>query len=95
LLRELQRIKSEGDFAAAEAIVTTYGKKIDQDLHREILKRNEQFTDAAYSGFVNPMITPVMDEDGNITKFELKQPETFEEQMLFYGKEYGFLPEVN
>jgi len=95
LLKELQRIKSEGDFAAAEAIVTTYGKKIDQDLHREILKRNEQFTDAAYSGFVNPMITPVMDEDGNITKFELKQPETFEEQMLFYGKEYGFLPEVN
>ncbi len=95
LLRELQRIKSEGDFAAAEAIVTTYGKKIDQDLHREILKRNEQFTDAAYSGFVNPVISPVMDEDGKITKFEMTWPASFEEQMLFYAKEHSFLPEVN
>ncbi len=95
LLRELQRIKSEGDFAAAEAIVTTYGKKIDQDLHREILNRNEQFTDAAYSGFVNPVISPVTDEDGNITKFEMTWPETFEEQMLYYAKEHSFLPEVN
>jgi dipeptidyl-peptidase-3 len=95
LLRELQRIKSEGDFAAAEKIVTTYGKKIDQDLHREILERNSQFTDAPYSGFVNPVITPVTDDEGNFTKFELVYPETFEEQMLYYAKEHSFLPSVN
>ncbi|MEX2349624.1 MAG: dihydrofolate reductase [Flavobacteriaceae bacterium] len=91
ILRELQRIKSEGDFEAAEAIVTTYGKKIDQELHKEILERNKQFTDAAYSGFVNPVISPVMDDEGNITEFKMTWPETFEEQMLFYANEYGFL----
>tara|TARA_R110000850_G_C9996309_1_gene468290 strand:- start:16345 stop:18372 length:2028 start_codon:yes stop_codon:yes gene_type:complete len=91
ILRELQRIKSEGDFEAAQNIVTTYGKKIDQDIHRQILERNKRFTDAAYSGFVNPVISPVMDEEGNITEFKMTWPETFEEQMLYYAKEYGFL----
>jgi len=91
ILRELQRIKSEGDFEAAEAIVTTYGKKIDPEMHEEILERNKQFTDAAYSGFVNPVISPVMDDEGNITEFKMTWPETFEEQMLFYANEYGFL----
>lgn len=91
LLLELQRIKSEGDFAAAEKIVTTYGKKIDQELHKEILSRNEQFTDAPYSGFVNPVITPETDEEGNFKAFKIVQPKSFEEQMLYYAKEFGFL----
>ncbi|MEX0996520.1 MAG: dihydrofolate reductase [Flavobacteriaceae bacterium] len=91
LLLELQRIKSEGDFAAAEKIVTTYGKKIDQELHKEILSRNEQFTDAPYSGFVNPVITPETDEEGNFKAFKIVQPKSFEEQMLYYTDEFGFL----
>lgn len=91
LLKEMQRIKSEGDFAAAEKIVTSYGKKIDQDLHREILERNSQFTDAPYSGFVNPTITPVTDDDGNIIEFEMIYPKTFEDQMLYYAENYSFL----
>lgn len=95
LLKELQRIKSEGDFAAAEEIVTTYGKKIDYDVHKEILERNSQFSDAAYSGFVNPVITPVSDADGNITGFNVVQPATFEEQMLYYANKYSNLPEEN
>ncbi|MDT8347754.1 MAG: dihydrofolate reductase [Flavobacteriaceae bacterium] len=91
LLEEMQRIKSEGDFAAAEHIVTTYGKKIEYDLHQQILDRNSQFTDAPYSGFVNPVIQPVPDENGNITAFEMLQPKTFEEQMLDYASRYGNL----
>lgn len=91
ILKELQRIKSEGDFEAAQHIVTTYGKKINKELHQEIHDRNKQFTDAPYSGFVNPVITPVMDMQGVLKAFDMTWPATFEEQMLFYAQEYGFL----
>ncbi len=95
LLRETQRIKSEGDFKAAEALVEGYGVKVDQAIHAEILKRNEQFTSAPYSGFVNPVLVPEMDENGEITKINVTQPKGFVTQMLDYSKTYGFLPEVN
>ncbi|WP_025742588.1 dipeptidyl-peptidase 3 family protein [Aquimarina pacifica] len=95
LLRETQRIKSEGDFKAAEALVEDYGVKVDQTLHAEILKRNEQFTSAPYSGFVNPVLVPEMDGNGEITKINVTQPEDFVSQMLYYSKNYNFLPEVN
>jgi len=95
LLRETQRIKSEGDFKAAEALVEGYGVKVDQAIHAEVLKRNEQFTSAPYSGFVNPVLVPQMGDAGDITGFEIFQPKTFEEQMLWYSKNYNFLPEVN
>ncbi len=95
LLRETQRIKSEGDYNAAEALVEGYGVKVDQAIHAEVLKRNEQFTSAPYSGFVNPVLVPKTDESGEISSFEIFQPKTFEEQMLWYSKNYSFLPEVN
>ncbi len=95
LLKEAQRIKSEGDFAAAEALVEGYGVKVDPVLHKEILDRNSQFKSAPYSGFVNPVLVPQKDEAGEITGFEIFQPKTFEEQMLFYAKNYSFLPQVN
>lgn len=95
LLRETQRIKSEGDFEAVEALVEGYGVKVDQDLHKEILERNKQFTSAPYGGFVNPVIVPTINEDGEIESFTIEQPETFEEQMIFYAKNFSFLPEVN
>ena len=95
LLRETQRIKSEGDFEAVEALVEGYGVKVDQDLHKEILERNKQFTSAPYGGFVNPVIVPTINDDGEIEGFTIEQPETFEEQMIFYAKNYSFLPEVN
>ncbi|TDQ30278.1 dipeptidyl-peptidase 3 family protein [Tenacibaculum caenipelagi] len=95
LLKEAQRIKSEGDFEAAKALVEGYGVKVDQDLHKEVLDRNEKFKDAPYSGFVNPVLEPVMDAEGNITDIKIKQPETFEEQMNFYAKNYNFLPIKN
>ncbi|MCK8521968.1 dipeptidyl peptidase 3 [Aquimarina sp. D1M17] len=95
LLRETQRIKSEGDYKAAEALVEGYGVKVDQALHAEILKRNEQFTAAPYSGFVNPVLVPEMDENGEITKIEVTQPKDFATQMIEYSKSFNFLPEVN
>ncbi len=91
LLRETQRIKSEGDFEAAQELVEGYGVKVDQELHAEVLKRNEQFQSAPYSGFVNPVLTPVLDDEGNITDIELIQPESFEGQMLDYAENYSFL----
>lgn len=95
LLRETQRIKSEGDYAAVEHLVETYGVKVDQDLHKEILERNKQFTAAPYSGFVNPVLVPKMDDNGEIESFTVEQPKTFEEQMLMYSEKYSNLPEVN
>lgn len=91
LLRETQRIKSEGDFKAAQELVEGYGVKVDQALHVEVLKRNEQFKSAPYSGFVNPVLTPVTDEAGNITDIEVVQPESFESQMLDYSSKYSTL----
>ncbi len=95
LLRETQRIKSEGDFAAVEALVEGYGVKVDQDIHKEVLDRNAQFKDAPYSGFVNPVLNPTLDTSGEISGFTIEQPETFAEQMLNYAKTYSFLPAVN
>ncbi|MBU3822445.1 dipeptidyl peptidase 3 [Flavobacteriaceae bacterium XHP0103] len=95
LLKEVQRIKSEGDYAAAEALVENYGVKVDQELHAEILERNKQFKSAPYSGFVNPVLEAVTDESGNIQEVKVAYPETFSGQMLEYSKHYNFLPEIN
>ena len=95
LLRETQRIKSEGDYAAVETLVEMYGVKVDQTLHAEVLERNKQFTSAPYSGFVNPVLVPEMDESGEIMAIKVTQPETFAGQMLWYSNKYNFLPEIN
>lgn len=95
LLREAQRIKSEGDYEAAKNLVENYGVKVDQDLHKEVLKRNEQFKSAPYSGFVNPVLVPEMDENGEITSIKVEQPTSFEEQMLDYSEKYDVLPMEN
>jgi len=91
LLRETQRIKSEGDFQAAQALVEGYGVKVDQVLHAEVLERNAKFKSAPYSGFVNPDLLPVMDASGEISDIELIQPESFEAQMLEYAEQYSTL----
>ncbi|MGF1556827.1 dipeptidyl-peptidase 3 family protein [Paucihalobacter sp.] len=95
LLKETQRIKSEGDFEAVQALVETYGVKVDQAIHAEVLERNKQFTSAPYSGFVNPVLVPETNYSGEITAIKVTQPEGFPQQMLEYSKKYNFLPEVN
>ena len=91
LLRETQRIKSEGDFNAAQDLVEGYGVKVDQEIHAEILERNKQFKGAPYSGFVNPELVPITDSSGEITDIEVKYVKTFEYQMMKYSKDFGFL----
>ncbi|NEW80455.1 MAG: dihydrofolate reductase [Gelidibacter sp.] len=95
LLSEIQRIKSEGDFKAGKALVDTYGVKVDQAIHKEVLDRNSKFKSAAYSGFVNPVLTAELDADGNIIDVKIVQPASFAEQMLDYAKRYTTLPAVN
>ena len=95
LLSEIQRIKSEGDFEAGKALVETYGVKVDQAIHAEVLERVSKFKSAPYSGFVNPVLTPQTDEEGNITDIKVVQPASFTEQMLYYAKNYTTLPLVN
>ncbi|WP_348822987.1 dipeptidyl-peptidase 3 family protein [Flavobacterium aestuarii] len=95
LLKEVQRIKSEGDYEAGKALVETHGVKVDQKLHAEILERNKQFPDAPYSGFVNPVLVPKLNAKGEIISIMIEQPKTFAEQMLQYSKKYGFLPLEN
>ena len=95
LLKETQRIKSEGDYAAVEALVEGYGVKVDQTLHAEILERNKQFTSAPYSGYVNPVIVPTVNAEGEIESFSVEQPKDFVTQMLNYSENYSNLPVVN
>ncbi|MBC9795146.1 dipeptidyl peptidase 3, partial [Sinomicrobium weinanense] len=95
LLRETQRMKSEGDYEAAKALVENYGVKVDQEIHKEVLDRNKAFKSAPYSGFVNPVLVPETDEAGEITAIKVTQPGSFEEQMLYYSEKYGFLPVKN
>ena len=95
LLRETQRIKSEGDYAAVEALVEDYGVKVDQAIHAEVLERNKQFKSAPYSGFVNPVLVPETNDAGEITAIKVTQPDTFEAQMLDYSTNYNFLQTKN
>ena len=95
LLREIQRITSEGDYPAAKAMVEEYAVKVDQDLHKEILERYEKLNLAPYKGFVNPVYTAHYDAEGNIVDVTLDYTEGYIEQHLRYSRDYSFLPDVN
>ncbi|MBQ0119148.1 MAG: dihydrofolate reductase [Bacteroidales bacterium] len=95
LLREIQRITSEGDYAAAKEMVETYAVKVDPVLHAEILERYKALDLAPYKGFVNPIYTPVTDKDGNITDVKIDFTEGYVEQHLRYSRDYSNLPCVN
>lgn len=95
LLAEIQRIKSEGDYAAARKLVEGYGVQIDEALHREILERYERLHLSPYKGFINPVYTAVRDADGRITDVTVSYTEGYAEQMLRYSRDYNTLPDVN
>lgn len=90
LLREVQRIKSEGDFEAGKALVEDYGVTFDTEMHEEILERFKKLNLAPYAGFLNPKYELVK-EDNKIIDVKLIYSESFTEQMLRYGSEYSFL----
>lgn len=91
LLAEVQRIKSEGDFAAARNLVENYGVNIDAELHKEILSRYDSLGIAPYKGFLNPWLKLVRDGKGKVTDVSADYSESYEQQMLRYSREYGFL----
>ena len=91
LLAEIQRIKSEGDFEAARQLVEKYAVKVDARLHEEILSRYAKLDLAPYKGFLNPVMTPVTDERGEITDVTLDYTEGYADQMLRYSRDYSLL----
>lgn len=91
LLAEIQRIKSEGDFEAAREMVENYGVNVDKELHEEVLERYKRLGLAPYKGFINPVLKPVTDAEGNITDVTVDYSETYEEQMMRYSNSYGAL----
>lgn len=89
LLAEVQRIKSEGDYAAAEALVEGYGVKIDRTLHEEMLDRYKKLNIAPYKGFLNAKMEPVRDDSGEIIDIKVDYSESLAEQMLRYSVDYS------
>ncbi|MEE9429794.1 MAG: dihydrofolate reductase [Melioribacteraceae bacterium] len=94
LLREIQRIKSEGDYDAGKKLVETYGVKVDKKLHKEVLARYKKLNVSPYGGFIQPRLVPVV-EDGIITNVKVEYPDSFEKQMLEYAGKYNYLPTSN
>lgn len=91
LLAEIQRIKSEGDFEAAKLLVEYYAIYVEPKLHEELLARYKSLGIAPYKGFLNPKMEIVSDSEGNATDVRLDYTEAYDEQMLRYSSEYGFL----
>ena len=91
LLAEIQRIKSEGDFESARELVERYAVKVDADLHQEILDRYAKLNLAPYKGFLNPVMRPIEDREGQIVDVELDYTENYTDQMLRYSRDYSVM----
>ena len=94
LLRELQRIKSKGDYKAGKDLIENYGVKVDLTLHKEVLERYKKLSMAPYQGFIQPKLIPVM-EGEKIIDVKVEYPTNFLNQMMEYGKTYNLLPVEN
>ena len=90
LLAEIQRIKSEGDYAAGKALIETYAVHIDPVLHKEVKERYDALGLKPYGGFINPEIRPV-EKDGKVVDYEIVYTDDYLGQMLEYGRKYGTL----
>ncbi|MEL6989121.1 MAG: dihydrofolate reductase, partial [Bacteroidota bacterium] len=91
LLTEVQRVKSQGDFEGAKALIEGYGVQVDQDIHKEVLDRVAKLNLPAYWGFINPEYEVIKNDDGEITDIKVTYPKDFVQQMLDYGAQYSFL----
>ncbi|MGM0578103.1 MAG: dipeptidyl-peptidase 3 family protein [Myxococcota bacterium] len=94
LLREVQRIKSQGDYEAGRELVETWGVRVDRALHEEVLERWAKLGLAPYAGFLNPRLVAT-EREGEVCDVHIEYPEDFTEQMLEYARHYSFLPTVN
>ena len=95
LLSEVQRIKSEGDYEAAKALIETYGVKVDQNLHKEVLARYESLDIAPYKGFVNPVYRLETDDNGKVVDVTVSYNESYIDQQMRYSSQYSVLPLKN
>ncbi|WP_163714655.1 dipeptidyl-peptidase 3 family protein [Mangrovibacterium lignilyticum] len=91
LLNEVQRIKSEGDYEAAKALVEAYAVKIDPQLHGEVLERFKKLNIAPYAGFLNPELKLVTGSNGQVADVAVEYQSDYSAQMLHYSEKYGFL----
>jgi dipeptidyl-peptidase III len=91
LLKEVQRITSKGDYAAAKKLADGYGKKVDATIHKEVLDRSDKLNIPAYNGFMNPVLEPITNDKGEITDVKVTYMNSFSDQMLMYSRKYGFL----
>lgn len=91
LLSEIQRIKSEGDYEGAKELVENYAVDIDNDLHEEILERYNRLNLAPYKGFINPVLKPRLDAEGEIVDINVDYTEAYDTQMLRYSRDYATL----
>jgi len=94
LLKEIQRIKSQGDYKAGHDLIENYGVKVDPVMHKEILDRYSKLNIAPYAGFIQPKLIPVTEGD-KVIDVKIEYPENFTQQMLEYGRTYGILPAYN
>ena len=94
LLREIQRQISEGDYLAAEKLVEGYGVKVEPALLKEVKERYAQFDLAPYSGFLQPVLEPVM-EGEEIKDVKIRYATSFAEQMMNFSENYSFLKAKN
>ena len=95
LLKEVQRIKSQGDYEAGKNLIENYGVKVDPVIHSEVLARAEKLNIPPYGGFINPKLVPVTNDAGEITDIKVEYPDDFTAQMLEYAEKYSFLPKYN
>jgi dipeptidyl-peptidase-3 len=85
LLAEVQRIKAEGDLAAARKLFDTYGIHFDPKLRDQVVSRVEQLQLPSYTGFVMPNLDAVKDSSGQITDVKISYPQDLTRQMLQYA----------
>jgi dipeptidyl-peptidase-3 len=95
LLKEVQRIKSQGDYQAGQNLIETYGVQVDQEIHQQVLERSEPLNIPPYGGFINPKLTPVMNDAGEMIDVTVSYPTDFVQQMLEYGRDHSYLPDYN
>ena len=94
MLREVQRIKSEGDFEAGKTLVEKYAVTVDPKLHAEVLTRYKALDIEPYSGFVNPQYE-LVEKNGKVVDVKVSYPNDYVKQMLEYSRDYSFLPNLN
>ena len=91
LLKEIQRIKSEGDYQSGMGLVEKYGVNIDYITHEQVLKRVKPLDKAPYSGFVNPVFIPMLNDQSDIVDIKIENTQNFEQQMMYYADQYSAL----